>query len=90
MRRHKYEVAAAPPRNPVKLLSAAIYSVLFLLMIPHMGGDSGGTAVYYALQCLVATMSCATRGAHARAVGFAALMLLCVAIVIFGTPAEGG
>lgn len=47
-------------------------------------------ALYYALQCLVATMSCATRGAHTRAVGFAALMLLCVAIVIFGTPAEGG
>lgn len=47
-------------------------------------------ALYYALQCLVATMSTFGRGAYWRAGGYAALMLLCAAIVIFGTPAEGG
>lgn len=47
-------------------------------------------ALYYALQCLVAAMGNFQRGAHVRAVGFGALMLLCVAVVIFGTPAEGG
>ncbi len=47
-------------------------------------------ALYYALQCLVATLSAYQRGARWRAVGYGALMLLCAAIVIFGTPAEGG
>ena len=47
-------------------------------------------AFYYALQCLVAMMSAGGRGAYGRAAGFGALMLLCAAIVIFGTPAEGG
>jgi len=47
-------------------------------------------ALYYALQCLVATLSAVKRGARAHAGGYALLMLLCAAIVIFGTPAEGG
>ncbi len=47
-------------------------------------------AFYYALQCLVATLSARRRGAHWRAAGFGLLMLVCAAIVIFGTPAEGG
>jgi hypothetical protein len=47
-------------------------------------------ALYYALQCLVAMMSTGGRGAYGRAAGFGCLMLLCAAIVIFGTPAEGG
>ncbi len=47
-------------------------------------------ALYYALQCLVAMLSAAGRGARWRAAGFGLLMLLCAAIVIFGTPAEGG
>jgi hypothetical protein len=47
-------------------------------------------AFYYALQCLVATMSAAKRGARAHAAGYALLAVLCAAIVVFGTPAEGG
>ncbi len=47
-------------------------------------------ALYYALQCLVATMSAYQRGARWHAVGYGALMLLCAAIVILGAPAEGG
>ncbi len=47
-------------------------------------------ALYYALQCLVAALSAVHRGARWRASGFGLLMLLCAAIVIFGTPAEGG
>jgi len=47
-------------------------------------------ALYYALQCLVAMLSANERGALSRAAGYALLMLLCAAIVIFGTPAEGG
>ncbi len=47
-------------------------------------------AFYYALQCLVASMSAVRRGARWRAAGFGLLMLLCVAIVVLGTPAEGG
>jgi len=47
-------------------------------------------ALYYALQCLVAAMSAFGRGAYWRCAGYAGLMVLCAAIVIFGTPAEGG
>lgn len=47
-------------------------------------------ALYYALQCLVATFSAFGHGARWRGAGYAALMLLCIAIVVFGTPAEGG
>jgi hypothetical protein len=47
-------------------------------------------AFYYALQCLVATLSANRRGESWRAGSFGLLMLLCTAIVIFGTPAEGG
>lgn len=47
-------------------------------------------ALYYALQCLVAAMSAVGRGAYWRSAGYVALMVLCAAIVIFGTPAEGG
>ena len=47
-------------------------------------------ALYYALQCLVAALSAGRRGRSVRAGGFAALALICAAIVVFGTPAEGG
>ena len=47
-------------------------------------------ALYYALECLVAMMSTFKRADYWRAAGYAALMVLCAAIVIFGTPAEGG
>jgi hypothetical protein len=47
-------------------------------------------ALYYALQCLVAALSSNERGRRWHAAGYALLMLLCAAIVIFGTPAEGG
>ncbi len=47
-------------------------------------------ALYYALQCLVATLSAYERGRRGHAAGYALLMLLCAAIVILGTPAEGG
>jgi hypothetical protein len=47
-------------------------------------------AVYYALQCLVATLSAAHRAHRGRAMIFAALALICIAIVVFGTPAEVG
>jgi hypothetical protein len=47
-------------------------------------------ALYYALQCLVATLSAHERGLRWRAGGFALLMVVCAAIVLFGTPAEGG
>ncbi len=47
-------------------------------------------AVYYALQCMVAALSAARRGSKARAASFAALTLVCTAIVVFGTPVEGG
>jgi len=47
-------------------------------------------ALYYALQCLVAALSARRRGRPARAGGFIALALVCAAIVIAGTPAEGG
>jgi len=47
-------------------------------------------AVYYALQCLVATLSAAHRARPDRAILFAALAALCIAIVVFGTPAEVG
>jgi hypothetical protein len=47
-------------------------------------------ALYYTLQCLVATLSARERGLRWRAGGYVLLMLVCAAIVIFGTPAEGG
>jgi len=47
-------------------------------------------ALYYALQCLVATLSTLQRGARWHAAGFGLLMFLCAAIVVLGTPAEGG
>lgn len=47
-------------------------------------------ALYYALQCLVALLSARERGANGRVAGYALLLVLCAAIVIFGTPAEGG
>jgi len=47
-------------------------------------------ALYYALQCFVAMLSAHERGARSRSVGYALLTLLCVAIVVLGTPAEGG
>jgi len=47
-------------------------------------------ALYYALQCLVAALSATRRARPGRAVGFAALALVCAAVVVFGTPAEGG
>lgn len=47
-------------------------------------------ALYYALQCLVAALSAARRSRPWRAGGFAGLALVCTAIVVFGSPAEGG
>jgi len=47
-------------------------------------------ALYYALQCLVAALSASRRDSPCRTSGFAALALVCAAIVVFGTPAEGG
>jgi hypothetical protein len=47
-------------------------------------------ALYYGLQCLVAALSAERRACTGRASGFAALALVCAAIVVFGTPAEGG
>jgi hypothetical protein len=47
-------------------------------------------AAYYGMQCLVAAISAAKRGRQARASGFALLALFCVAIIVFGTPVEGG
>ncbi len=47
-------------------------------------------ALYYALQCLVATLSAVRKGARIRAAGFAALACACTAIVLLGTPAETG
>jgi len=45
-------------------------------------------ALYYALQCMVATLSAARRNRPGRAIAFAALALLCIAIFVLGTPAE--
>lgn len=47
-------------------------------------------ALYYALQCLVAAASARDLGNKARAAGFLLLFILCAAIVVFGTPVEGG
>jgi hypothetical protein len=47
-------------------------------------------ALYYTLQCLVAALSAWERGLRGRAGGYAMLMTVCAAIVILGTPAEGG
>jgi hypothetical protein len=47
-------------------------------------------ALYYALQCLIACMSARRRGSPAATLGFGILTAVCMAIVIFGVPAEGG
>lgn len=47
-------------------------------------------ALYYFLQCVVAFMSAFGRGKRMHAVGFAILAVLCAAVVIFGSPVEGG
>lgn len=47
-------------------------------------------ALYYALQCLVATLSAMRRNRPGLAAGFAALAFVCAAVVVLGTPAEGG
>jgi len=47
-------------------------------------------ALYYLLQCAVAAMSALRRGRVALAAGFAALALVCAAVTVLGTPAEGG
>lgn len=47
-------------------------------------------ALYYALQCLTAYLSAVKRGRRTMAAGFAALAVMCMAIVIFGVPAETG
>jgi len=46
-------------------------------------------AAYYALQCLVATLSAIRRKSLWKAAGFAALAALCAVIVVIGAPAEG-
>ncbi|MFA5899855.1 MAG: hypothetical protein WC829_12180 [Hyphomicrobium sp.] len=46
-------------------------------------------ALYYALQCAQAASSAMSRGQRLRAVGFAGIMLIAVAVLIFGAPAEG-
>lgn len=45
-------------------------------------------AFYYALQCVVAALSTRNRGRPGLAAFYAALALLCFAVVIFGAPAE--
>jgi hypothetical protein len=45
-------------------------------------------AFYYGLQCVVATLSARNRARSGLAVFYAALALLCLAVVIFGAPAE--
>ena len=47
-------------------------------------------ALYYGFQCLIACMSAARRKSTAATLGFGALTAVCMAIVIFGIPAEGG
>ncbi len=47
-------------------------------------------ALYYALQCLIACMSATRRKSTAATLGFGTLTAVCMAIVIFGVPAEGG
>jgi len=47
-------------------------------------------ALYYALQCLIACMSATRRKSTAAQLGFGVLTAVCMAIVIFGVPAEGG
>jgi hypothetical protein len=46
-------------------------------------------ALYYALQCVVAALSASRRARAGRAGWFATIALICAAIVVFGTPAEG-
>lgn len=47
-------------------------------------------ALYYALQCMIACMSAIRRKSTAATLGFGVLTVVCMAIVIFGVPAEGG
>ncbi|MGE0847182.1 MAG: hypothetical protein AB7L41_13010, partial [Flavobacteriaceae bacterium] len=47
-------------------------------------------AMYYAVQCMEAARIAFGLGLRARAAGFASLALLCLAVVVFGIPAEGG
>jgi len=47
-------------------------------------------ALYYALQCVVATLSARRRGRSAPAFGYGCLAAVAGAIAVFGTPAEGG
>jgi hypothetical protein len=47
-------------------------------------------ALYYALQCLQATLSTARRGDTLRGAGFALAMVLAAAVFVFGAPAESG
>jgi VanZ family protein len=47
-------------------------------------------ALYYALECLQATFSVNNRGEKLRAIGYALLTAVAIAIVIVGAPAESG
>lgn len=47
-------------------------------------------ALYYALQSMVAALSAARRGSRAKSAGFVLLAAACFAVVLLGTPAEGG
>jgi hypothetical protein len=47
-------------------------------------------ALYYALQCLVAAVSAGHRKRPWLGAGYAGLAAVCIAIVLFGAPADGG
>jgi hypothetical protein len=47
-------------------------------------------AFYYMLQCTVASISARKRGSVAHAAGYAALSFICLCVVFFGAPVEGG
>lgn len=47
-------------------------------------------AFYYMLQCVVASISANKRGSLGHTVGYSALAILCLAVVLFGAPVEGG
>ncbi len=46
-------------------------------------------ALYYAMQCIVATMSAVSSRQTGKAAGFLLLAIFCALIVVFGTPVEG-
>lgn len=46
-------------------------------------------ALYYTLQCVQAALSANARGERLRAASFAMIMLMALAVLIFGAPAEG-